>query len=49
MHVICSTNHKKVHWSTPDPAKATGKEKDIYAAFDTAFKLLKNRIEKKLL
>jgi arsenate reductase (thioredoxin) len=36
---------KKLHWSTPDPAKATGSEADIDAAFDKAFLLLKNRVE----
>ena len=41
--------HKKLHWSTPDPAKAQGSESEIDAAFDAAFDLLKNRIEKELL
>lgn len=36
---------KKLHWSTPDPAKATGTEAQIDAAFDGAFNLLKERIE----
>jgi len=36
---------KKLHWSTPDPAKATGNEVEIDLAFDQAFTLLKNRIE----
>jgi len=36
---------KKLHWSTPDPAKATGSEAEIDAAFDRAFLLLKNRVE----
>lgn len=36
---------KKVHWSTPDPAKATGSEADIDAAFDKAFFMLKSRVE----
>ncbi|MFO0705892.1 MAG: arsenate reductase ArsC [Nitrospira sp.] len=35
----------KLHWSTPDPAKAQGTEADIKAAFDRAFLLLKARIE----
>jgi arsenate reductase len=38
-------NPKKLHWSTPDPAKATGSEAEIDAAFENAFSLLKNRIE----
>lgn len=36
---------KKLHWSTPDPAKATGMETEINAAFDNAFSMLKNHIE----
>lgn len=36
---------KKLHWSTPDPAKAMGADADIEAAFDEAFNMLKNRIE----
>ena len=35
---------KKLHWSTPDPAKATGSEADINAAFDDAFSQLQSRI-----
>jgi arsenate reductase len=41
--------HEKLHWSTPDPAKATGTEEEINAAFDEAFNLLKQRIETELL
>jgi arsenate reductase len=37
--------HKKLHWSTPDPAKVTGSEGAIDAAFDKAFLMLKNRVE----
>lgn len=36
---------QKLHWSTPDPAKATGTDADIQAAFDDAFRHLKHRIE----
>ena len=36
---------QKLHWSTPDPAKATGTDKEIDAAFDKAFLMLKGRIE----
>ncbi len=36
---------KKLHWSTPDPAKATGTDAEIEAAFDQAFSLLRIRIE----
>jgi len=42
-------DHQKLHWSTPDPAAAIGTEAEIDAAFDQAFALLKNRIEKELL
>lgn len=41
--------HEKLHWSTPDPAKAQGSEDKINAAFDEAYNLLKSRIEKELL
>lgn len=41
--------HEKLHWSTPDPAAATGSEKEINAAFDEAFNMLKARIESELL
>lgn len=41
--------HEKLHWSTPDPAKAEGSEEEINAAFDEAFSLLRDRIEKELL
>lgn len=37
--------HTKLHWSTPDPAATTGSEKDIQAAFDHAFTLLRDRSE----
>ena len=36
---------KKLHWSTPDPAKATGSEVEKDAAFDKAFFMLKNCVE----
>ena len=38
----------RLHWSTPDPAKAEGSEADIEAAFDEAFNMLKTRIEQEL-
>ena len=36
---------KKLHWSTPDPAKATGSVAEIDTAFDKVFFMLKNRVE----
>lgn len=36
---------QKLHWSTPDPAKATGTDDEIKAAFDSAFHQLRSRIE----
>jgi arsenate reductase (thioredoxin) len=36
---------KMLHWSTPDPAKVTGSEAEIDAAFDEAFFSLRERIE----
>lgn len=42
-------SHKKLHWSTPDPANAKGSEEEINAAFDEAYNKLKARIESELL
>lgn len=39
---------KKLHWSTPDPAKATGADAQIEAAFDEAYYRLKEKIEEYL-
>jgi arsenate reductase len=39
----------RLHWSTPDPAKATGTDEEIDAAFEHAFESLRVRIEKELL
>lgn len=38
-------NPRKLHWSTPDPAKVTGSEAEIDEAFDRAFFMLKSRVE----
>ena len=35
----------KMHWSTPDPAKATGSDTEINVAFEEAFLKLKKRVE----
>jgi arsenate reductase len=35
---------KKLHWSTPDPAKTTGTDQEINAAFDQAFFMLEDRV-----
>lgn len=42
---LFSGNPKKLHWSTPDPAKAAGSDSEIDAAFDKAFFMLKHRVE----
>jgi len=39
---------KKLHWSTPDPAKAIGTDAEIDTAFDEAFSMLKERIQELL-
>jgi len=39
---------QRLHWSTPDPAKAQGTEAEIETAFDEAFFMLKTRIEQEL-
>jgi arsenate reductase len=38
-------NPKKLHWSIPDPAKATGSRGETDAAFDKVLVMLKNRVE----
>lgn len=42
-------DYKKLHWSTPDPAKGEGTEEEINALFDDVFQKLKQRIEGELL
>jgi protein-tyrosine-phosphatase len=39
---------ERLHWSTPDPAAATGTEAEIDAAFEDAFRRLAQRIEQEL-
>ncbi len=39
----------KLHWSTPDPARAQGSDETVDAAFDEAFDQLRYRIEHELL
>jgi arsenate reductase len=36
---------KKLHWSTPDPAKVTGTDAGIAVAFGQAFSMLRDRVE----
>ena len=36
---------QKLHWSIPDPAKASGTEAELNAAFDQTFFLLKEKID----
>ena len=42
-------DYQKLHWSTPDPAGAQGSEDEIDQAFDAAYQILRERIEKELL
>ena len=46
---IFQGNPAKLHWSTPDPAKAEGSESEINAAFDEAFEMLRKKVEEELL
>ncbi len=39
---------RKLHWSIPDPANATGTEDEINVVFEQAFILLKDNIEQLL-
>lgn len=36
---------RKLHWSIPDPAKASGTDAELNAAFDHTFFLLKEKID----
>ncbi|NCC21369.1 MAG: arsenate reductase ArsC [Alphaproteobacteria bacterium] len=45
---VFAGGYRKLHWSTPDPAKALGPEDKIRSAFDDAFGILKARVEKLL-
>ncbi len=40
---------ERLHWSTPDPAKAEGSDTEIEAAFEAVYQMLKQRLEKELL
>lgn len=40
---------ERLHWSTPDPAKATGTEEQITAAFERAYEMLEARVREELL
>ena len=42
-------NFRRLHWSTPDPAAATGDDAVLERAFEQAFSMLKARIENELL
>lgn len=42
---LFSGSPKKLYWSTPDPAKVTGSDSKIDAAFDKAFSMLKHRVQ----
>lgn len=39
----------KLHWSIPDPAKATGTDAEVRQAFEAVFQQLKQRIELEIL
>lgn len=41
--------NRKLHWSTPDPAKTEGSDEDIRQSFDDALQMLRGRIENELL
>ena len=41
-------NFEKLHWSIPDPAVCQGSEDEINQAFEDAYQMLKDRIEREL-
>ena len=40
---------RKLHWSIPDPAAATGPQEQVERAFEDTLRLLRGRIERELL
>ena len=46
---VFAEGFRKLHWSLPDPAGATGSEDAIMASFEDTFAALKSRIESELL
>lgn len=40
---------RRLHWSTPDPSAVRGSEALLREAFEVAYRLLRDRIEKELL
>ncbi len=46
---VFSGDAKKLHWSTPDPAAASGSKAEIRKDFDDALLMLRRRIESELL
>ena len=45
---IVDGSYKRLHWSTPDPARAAGGEVEQHEAFEFAYHQLKSRIEDEL-
>lgn len=41
--------YQRLHWSTPDPAKATGSDEETEQAFEDTYHRLKLRVETELL
>ncbi|MEH6518732.1 MAG: arsenate reductase ArsC [Halioglobus sp.] len=46
---IVDGSYKRLHWSTPDPARAAGGEGVIRDAFETVYCQLRGRIESELM
>jgi arsenate reductase len=41
---IVDSRYKRLHWSTPDPARIEGDEQAVWLAFEDAYQLLKIRV-----
>lgn len=46
---LLSGESERLHWSIPDPASAEGSKEDKEAAFESAFQLIRRRVESELL
>jgi arsenate reductase len=46
---VVPSTYRKLHWSTPDLAKANGNVEEIDRSFEDAFRQLKERIHNELM
>lgn len=46
---LLSGESQRLHWSIPDPASAEGSKEDVEEAFESAFQMIRRRVEAELL